>query len=360
MAGTSLPDWLHIYKEETRGNFMKRGLSLAFVYIGLVIGAGFASGREVMEYFNFPSRSDHSGIVLATFLLIVLCYIILHRANTAGVTTYEEYLSLVAGKMARPVKLFMLFYLFCGFFTMLAGSGALLSQNYMLPPIAGVLLLAGVCFLVLTFDLKGIVAVNTLLVPCMIAGILYLCITAALFGTASAFSLHRLTGGVLTSAICYVSYNTISAASVLVPLQKGMGMKEIRIAAVVGGFVLGLLILVIWAGQNLFFDALWNSEIPMLKLAAMTGRTQKQVYAAILFMAILTTAVSQGFGILCSFGVKKTKERCFLSGMLCFLAIPFALLGFSNLVAYLYAFFGVVGILWMGWVLLDYFWLSRS
>ncbi len=334
---------------------MKRGLSLAFVYIGLVIGAGFASGREIMEYFNFPSQTDHSGIVLATFLLILLCYMILQRANRAGIKTYEEYLFLVAGKLAGPVKVFMLFYLFCGFFTMLAGSGALLSQNYMLPPIAGVLLLAGICFLVLTLDLKGIVAVNVVLVPCMIFGILYLCITAAIFGTTTTFSLGQMTGGVLTSAICYVSYNTISAATVLVPLQKGMGTKEIRIGAVVGGFVLGFLVLVIWAGQNLFFDALWDSEIPMLKLAAMVGRTQKQMYALVLFMAILTTAVSQGFGILSSFGVKKTKERCFLSGILCLLAIPFALLGFSNLVAHLYAFFGMVGLLWMGWVMAEYF-----
>ena len=46
---------------------MKQGFYLAFVYIGLVIGAGFASGREIMEYFNLPSLSDHRGVVLATF-----------------------------------------------------------------------------------------------------------------------------------------------------------------------------------------------------------------------------------------------------------------------------------------------------
>ncbi len=339
---------------------MKQGLSLAFVYIGLVIGAGFASGREIMEYFNIPSGTDHSGIVLATFLLIVVCYVILRRANLGDITTYDGYLSAVAGRMAKPVKLFMLLYLFCGFFTMLSGSGALLCQNYMLPPLVGVLLLAGLCFLVLAFDLKGIVAVNTIMVPCMIVGILYLCISAALFGAQSAFSFHGMTRGMLTSAICYVSYNTISAASVLVPLQMGVNLRGIRIAAIGGGFVLGLLILVIWAGQNLFFDALWESEIPMLKLAAMTGRIQKQAYALVLFMAICTTAVSQGFGILSSFSVKNAKSRCLSAGILCLFAVPFALLGFSNLVAHLYAFFGVTGLFWMVWVLAEYLWRGRK
>ena len=72
---------------------MKQGLYLAFVYIGLVIGAGFASGREIMEYFNIPSGRDHSGIVLATFLLIVICYMILRDRSTSIMTPYHLLLS---------------------------------------------------------------------------------------------------------------------------------------------------------------------------------------------------------------------------------------------------------------------------
>ena len=79
---------------------MKQGIYLAFVYIGLVIGAGFASGREIMQYFNFPSNTYHGGIVLATFLLIAVCYIILNRCYNYGISTFNEYLSLVAGTAA--------------------------------------------------------------------------------------------------------------------------------------------------------------------------------------------------------------------------------------------------------------------
>ncbi len=335
---------------------MKQGLSLAFVYIGLVIGAGFASGREIMEYFNLPSGTDHSGIVLATFLLVAVCYLVLSRARKGNLSACDEYLSAVAGRFSGLIKLFLFVYLFCGFFTMLSGSGALLAQSYLLPEFAGILLLALVCFLVLSFDLRGIVAANVLMVPCMILGILYICISAALFGTTEVFSLRNITGGVLTSAICYVSYNTVSAPSVLVPLQKGISPAGIRIAALVGGLSLGLLVLVIWASQGIFFDALWESQLPMLKLAAMAGRLQKKVYTAVLFMAITTTAISQGFGILSNFGVKTAKERTLFAGALCLLALPFAFIDFSRLVAHLYGFFGIVGILWMVWLVIEYFW----
>ena len=334
---------------------MKKGLKIAMVYIGLVIGAGFASGREIMEYFNFPGGTDHSGIVLATFLLIAVCYLILRRASLSGITTFDGYLKAVAGRGAGAVRLFMLLYLFCGFFTMLAGSGALLRQSLMLPSPAGCLFMAAVCFLILAFDLKGIVALNTVLVPCMIAGIFYICICSVLFGTQSAFSFASLGRGMLTSAICYVSYNTISAASVLIPLSKGITAKEIRAAAVTGGLVLGILITAVWAVQSQYFDALWDSEIPMLQLAAMAGRSEKYLYSLILMMAICTTAVSQGFGILSAFAPADTKQRISRAAVLCLAALPFSMLGFAGLVAHLYAFFGITGLFWMGLVLVDFY-----
>ncbi len=339
---------------------MKQGLSLAFVYIGLVIGAGFASGREIMEYFNLPSGTDHSGIILATFLLVAVCYLVLRRAYGEQITTCDKYLKAVAGRFAGIIKGFLFLYLFCGFFTMLSGSGALLSQSYMLPKWVGILFLAVACFLVLSFDLRGIVAANGIMVPCMIAGILYICFSAALFGTTQVFSYHGLTKGMLTSALCYVSYNTVSAPSVLIPLQNGITPRGIRVAALVGGFSLGLLILVIWAGQNLAIDALWESELPMLKLASLAGRIQKKVYTGVLLMAICTTAISQGFGILQNFRLPSFQQRMKGAGLLCLLAIPFALIDFSTLVRHLYGFFGITGLLWMIWIFVEYWIYQRT
>lgn len=334
---------------------MKQGLYLAFVYIGLVIGAGFASGREIMEFFNNPSNTDQRGIVLATFLLIAVCYIILRRAYLWDIQSFDAYLESVAGRGAKPIRFLMLVFLFCGFFTMMAGSGALLGQRFMLPPFVGILAMLLLCFVVLSFDLRGVVALNLFLVPCMIVGILYVCVSSVIFGVAPVMSIRGVAQGTLASAICYVSYNTISAATVLVPLQRNITPRGICVAAVVGGFVLGLLLLVIWLCQGWQFDLLWDSELPMLKLAVMVGRTQKDVYTLILLMAICTTAVAQGFGILEQYNMVGFGKRAKAAGLLCLLALPFSLLGFSNLVAQLYALFGILGFGWMVWIFWDFY-----
>jgi len=331
---------------------MRQGLSLAFVYIGLVIGAGFASGREIMEYFNVPTQSDHRGVVLATLLLIAVCYLILRRAWKSQLVSCTDYLSAVCGSFAPWANRFILFYLFCGFFTMLAGCGALLNQSFLLPPGVGSLILLLLCFVVLSFDLKGIVALNAVLVPCMIAGILLLCISS-ITEAAPVFSMRSIAKGTLLSAVCYVSYNTISAPSVLVPLAKGITPRSIRIASLTGGLVLGTLILLIWLCQSVHFGILKDSEIPLLQLAAMAGRTEKYLYTAVLFMAICTTAVSEGFGVLAQIRFRSGKERLLGTLLFCFAAYPFSLLGFSDLVANLYAFFGIAGLVWMVWLFID-------
>ena len=41
---------------------------IAFLYLGDVIGAGFASGRETWQYFGIFGKNAVSGIAIATFL----------------------------------------------------------------------------------------------------------------------------------------------------------------------------------------------------------------------------------------------------------------------------------------------------
>ncbi|MEG1441026.1 MAG: hypothetical protein RSC29_00010 [Oscillospiraceae bacterium] len=334
---------------------MKNCMKIAFVYIGLIIGAGFASGREIMQYFNFRSNTDLSGTVLAGLLFILMCFIILDKAYRQKLYNFDDYISSIAGNFKKFIKAFMLFYLFCGFFVMLSGSGTLFRDTLNVPLIIGILFMACVCFIVFAFDIKGIVMLNVILVPLMLGGILYICTVSVILKNAEVFNiLENVKNNMLTSAICYVSYNTITAAAVLVPLSKTVNKNEIIKASFVGGGVLGILIFIIWLAQAMYFKTLWYSEIPMLTLAAFHGDMSKVIYSLVLLMAICTTAVSQGFGIMSYFKATSFKQRLICGIIICVVAIPFAMLGFGNLVEHLYTFFGYAGLLWMGWVIVDY------
>ena len=50
-------------------------LKLAATYIGTVVGAGFASGQEVLHFFVSFGIKGFSGLMIATVLFIVFGYI---------------------------------------------------------------------------------------------------------------------------------------------------------------------------------------------------------------------------------------------------------------------------------------------
>lgn len=335
---------------------MKKSIKISLVYIGLIIGAGFASGREVMEYFNLRSNTSLCGVLTAAVIFAAAAYIIMSKAAENGISDFDTYIDSVAGRAAVWVKNFMMIYMFCGLFTMFSGSSALVYSLSVLPKTTGAVLMAIVCFLVLSFDMRGIVTVNVILVPLMVLGIVYVAVCTIIFGDAAAFSPYELASGeILLSAVCYAAYNTVTAGAVLVPLSNGSDKKVFGRAAIIGGFIIGLLILLVWLAQGMNFDALWNSELPMLELAALCGKTCKRVYTAVLFMAICTTAASYGFGLLSHFSgrIKTRQQRVMFAAVICLAALPPAMYGFSSLVARLYSLFGYIGMVWVLWIVID-------
>ncbi len=328
---------------------MKQILKIAFVYIGLIIGAGFASGREILEYFNLASSTNFSGILIATALFVFIAYIILSKSAEQGIKTFDLYIESVAGRAAPIVKWFMLIYMFCGLFVMFSGSGALIDSITYLPDFYGAALMALICFIVLSFDLKGIVTLNMILVPFMICGIIYVAL-CSIFAATDVFSDGT---NIALSAVCYSAYNTVTAGAVLVPLSENASLKEIKISALLGGFIIGILIFLVWTAVGINLDNLFDSPLPMLELAAFCGKSAKRVYSLVLFMAICTTAVSYGFGLMSHFSIKKPCERVMLAGILCLAALPFSMYGFSNLVAQLYSAFGYIGMLWIAMIIFD-------
>lgn len=321
---------------------------MTFLYIGLVIGAGFASGREILEFFNLKNREDFTGIILAGIIFSFVAYIILIKSKEYGIENFYEFTDIVSDKAGCFIKRFMFLYMFAGFFVMISAGGTLFSYTFEFDKKTGVLLMSLVCFIVLLFDMKGIELLNTILVPLMIAGIIYICLCGIFYETVATFStFEKMKNNFLISAVCYVSYNTINAGAIMVPCSAKMSVKEIKISTALSGLILGVLIFIIWLTQNVYFDNIYMSEFPMLYIAGSKGDIYKNIYSSVLFMSICTTAVSCGYGVLSAFILNRKIKKILTVLVLCLCAIPLSFFEFSSLVSNVYSMFGYVGIIWM-------------
>ncbi len=326
-------------------------------YVGAVIGAGFASGQEIMSFFIRYGRMGLWGIILCGVLFAAYGYAVLYKIHMYSIDTFSQYFADIAGKRtSQLVQAVSYGFMFASFCVMVSGSGAVAEEMLGLNT-AGIIFMAVLCFFVFVKGVEGMVIVNAVMTPLIVMGILILGVYVLVFDSADVFAFFNMgsvTDNFFVSSLVYVSYNTVTLIGVLLPLKdKITSSKAAFWASALSGGILaamgGVLFFVLWA----FKGDLVSVDVPMLYVAGMAGAAMKYVYAAVLYMAMITTAVSSGFALVSLAKQYAPVGRALPSAVLCAASIPLAYVGFAQLVNKLYRFFGFLGMFVLIAVLLD-------
>lgn len=159
---------------------------VAALYAGGVIGAGFASGQEILQFFALLGPGGLLGTALAAWLFAYLGAVVLGMATGLHSTSYRRVIDRLLGpRLGALLDLVSLLVLFGGLGVMLAGSGAVAQQQFDLPPAVGVLGLAILTSLVIYRGLVGVIEVNVLVVPIKVLTVAAISVYAILAGLVS-------------------------------------------------------------------------------------------------------------------------------------------------------------------------------
>ena len=74
--------------------------------------------------------------------------------------------------------------------------------------------------------------------------------------------------------------------------------KEAALASVMSGVVLFVMMLLIWTVLEIYYVKINLGEIPMLTMALRQNKVFGAIYGTMLFFAVITTDVSNGFNVL--------------------------------------------------------------
>jgi uncharacterized membrane protein YkvI len=96
-----------------------------------------------------------------------------------------------------------------------------------------------------------------------------------------------------------------------------------------------------------------GAELPMLHAAGAISSVAKGMYLPILYIAMLTTAVANGFGVIKNIKVRFGISEKLGSILICLVALAVGFAGFGWLVGRLYSLFGFVGLGVMLIILID-------
>ncbi|MBE1555127.1 hypothetical protein [Sporosarcina limicola] len=332
---------------------MKKILKMGSAFIGIIVGAGFASGKEVLQYFTSFGLLGIAGAIVSTVLFAYLGMSLTRIGSRMRTTSHKDAIYKISGRyLGIIVDYIIIFTLFGVGVVMIAGAGANLNQQFGLPAYAGSLLMVILVLVTIMLNVDKVVGVIGSITPFLILAVIVVS-TYCLVTMDTTFAvLDPIARGVKTplpnwfiSAINYVSFNIAVGASMSLVMG---GAEEDEHTAKWGGFVggLGLGVLILLSHLAIFakIETVANADLPMLAIINDISPILAIFMAFILYGMIFNTAVSMFYGFGARFvviGTKNFKVFVFISLMIGF-ALSF--LGFKDLVAYFYPYIGYLGL----------------
>ncbi|MGI6126255.1 MAG: hypothetical protein ACOYEF_04750, partial [Planifilum sp.] len=113
---------------------MKNSIRIAGAYVGLIVGAGFASGQEILQFFTSFGWAGTFGVALATALFAWLGMQITRWGCRLQAASHKEVICFLCGRyLGRVVDWIVTFFLFGVTAVMIAGAGSIFAQQFGFP-----------------------------------------------------------------------------------------------------------------------------------------------------------------------------------------------------------------------------------
>lgn len=317
------------------------GLKWMFLIIGTTIGAGYASGRELWQFFG-----HESGLAIVLFVLFfsTSCGVILQVSYKQQSSYYLPVLREIVGKRLTGFYDVMIFiYLFTTTVVMIAGSGAT-GQAFHLPQWPGIAIMVAALIVLFIRGINGLLVINQLILPLLIGGLLFVLLLFTVDQELALFS-HWDEQRNWTAAFPFTALNILPLIAVLGAIgNKVKSKQEIWIACLGSGLILGVVSYIYNNSLIQIADEVILYEIPLFAILRDYPFEMLIFMGILLWFAIFTTAASGMLGIV-------TRVQQYIKQPLSLIVIvtlatmiPLTAFGFSTLIKYLYPIYGVLNL----------------
>lgn len=331
---------------------MKDVLKIAGAFVGFLVGAGFASGQELLQFFVSFGVWGLAGIALSTAAFILLGMTLANLGSELQATSHKEVVRAICGPwLSKPIDLLMTFFMFAIAVVMLAGAGVLLEQKLGLPAAWGSALVTLLVIAATCLKLKKVLTLISSITPLLILVALGIAIYALATQETDLTTLNQLaleqnaaTSHWALGAMLYVSYNIFGCVAILaISSGAAKDRRKATWGGILGGITLGALMMTISLAMLSRLDSLVDTPMPMLALALEVSPALSSLVSIVILLMIFNTAV----GCLYSFSSRflQADTTSFRVGSLIAGIIAYAcsMFGFVSLVGMVYPVFGYIG-----------------
>ncbi len=363
--------------EKEQKTSIGRILQIGGAVVGTLVGSGFASGQEVMQYFTAYGIPGIWGALLTMLLFALMCAAVAYYgykfAKSQSFSAFRHYCGKYFGWF---MDVFSVLFCFLVGIVMTSGSGAMFEQYFGIPSFVGSAIMAVIALASALLGLSKLTKLLGSTAPICILFLVGVSLVTAIMNwdnlaNADAMVAEADASGnvlravdfaapmfviIIVTSLNYVAHNIVAG----VPFISKVGTqaktkKEALWGGLLGGVLLGLCALALNLGMLSTYSDVYMLEVPGLEFANKMNPIIGGIYAVILIIMIYNTIVPMMISVANLF-VKEEKEPQKYRVVLVALAVIFLLGGqiqFSVLINILYPFVGYVGMIYMVVVLVQ-------
>ena len=326
--------------------------------IAYLIGSGFATGQETLQFFASSGILGMLGGVISTLLFMTVGALIMRKGHELQLELSSEVFRYYVGRFLGTVlEWFAVLYSFSVAVIMVSGAGAVLNELTGLPNWIGVVgmgllglatVLAGLERLV---DIIGTIGPVIIAFTVVVGTIIFVRDFGELgnqpiFGSLpEAAQSAQITGHFAWSAVLYVSFNMLLGMVFFSQLGKeATSKREAGIAGALGGLGLGIGVLMITLAILTNLTLALDKEVPTLALGQTIHPGVGVAFAVIVMLGIYSTATPLYWVVKNQvMGFAPRSWNFAVTVLICVALIACGFLPFSVLVGKIYGTVGFVG-----------------
>lgn len=320
---------------------IRAGLKNVFLITGAVMGAGYASGQEIWQFFG---RESGLAILLFTLFFIICTTTILQISYQLKTSNYVPILYHLTGKtLATIYDYLILIYLFSVTIVMIAGSGATF-ESFGIPYWWGIVFIVLGLVIIFSKGIEELLTINQVLMPFLILALgLMLVIFIRDEGISLTIDWHRQ--GNWASAFPFTALNVLPLIAVLGAIGNRIHSKgEIYFTSITSGLILGSITIFYNTGLIHLNEKGDLPSIPLYGIISDYHNVILLIMMLMLWIAIYTTAAATLLGIITRINKKHQFSLIKVASLLLVLMLPFSAIGFTQLIAFLYPLYGILNL----------------
>ena len=334
----------------------KRAVAISMAFIGVVVGAGFASGQEALQYFVAFGNMGLWGVLLASALMIITGVAILQLGSYFQADEHTAVYDNISGPIvSRILDWGTLATLFSIGFVMFAGGGSTISQQFEGVPIwVGGAIMLVLVLLVGLLDVDKVSNVIGAITPFIIIFVVLatgytIIVTDVDWSSANDFAVSNVESPLSNwwlAALNYTGLNVMCAVSMSIVIGGNiLDNRAVGVGGLIGGFFYLLLLALLVVSLYMVAPEVYKQDLPVLTLINHVSPALGYFMTFIIYGMVFNTAIGMFYAMGKRLTRKKPKLFYPVYAGACVVGFILSFIGFKQLVSSVYPILGWIGLL---------------